>query len=77
MVLMVAGIATVITVVLNILVPRLGNAMIHGNVDPKSFLGKMKQMFEFHISDPVVSSLVTALLTFLAVLITALISKLL
>ena len=72
MVLMIAGIAALVAIVLNLIVPRLGKALMgKAPTDPKSFEGKLYEMFDFHVTDPVVSSLVVALLTFLAVLITA------
>jgi len=73
MVLRVALIATVVSIVLNLVVPHLalGAVKMIPNYSSNSFLSKAGSMFQFHINDPVVTSLVVALLVFLSVVITS------
>ena len=73
MVLRVALIAAVVSILLNLIVPRLASGLVKmiPNYTSNSFLSKAESMFQFHINDPVVTSLVVALLVFLSVVITS------
>lgn len=73
MVLRVAFIAAVVSIVLNMIVPRVALElvkMIPGSAS-NIFMSKAMSMFRFHINDPVVTSIVVALLVFLSVVITS------
>jgi len=73
MVLRVALIAAVVSIVLNLVVPHLALGVVKmiPNYSSNSFLSKAGSMFQFHINDPIVTSLVVALLVFLSVVITS------
>ena len=63
----------VVSVILNLIVPRLAKpivAMLPG-ATTNSFLVSADKMFTFHIDSPVVSSVVVALLVLLSVVLTS------
>ena len=70
---MTAFVIAVVSVVLNLIVPRLAKplvAMLPGAASTE-FLIAAQKMFTFHVAFPVVSSVVVALLVFLSVVLAA------
>jgi len=68
---MTAFVIAIVSVVLNLIVPRVADflvKLIPASLD-NEFLVSAQKMFEFHIDFPVVSSSVVALLVFLSVIL--------
>lgn len=69
---MTAFVIAVVSVVLNLLVPRLAKPLVAMLPGAESgFLATADTMFTFHVESPVVSSVVVALLVFLSVVLAA------
>jgi hypothetical protein len=68
-----AFVIAVVSVVLNLLVPRLAQPLVKmlPGAATNDFLLAANKMFAFHIDSPVVSSVVVALLVFLSVVLAA------
>ena len=64
----------VISVILNLLVPRVAKPLVEmlPGANSNDFLVSAQKMFKFHIDRPIVSSIVVALLVLLSVLLTSL-----